>query len=115
MMTEDQKARLGITEAVPWKLHTILLVEPDAAIREPLHTALTAAGYQTLTPPTGEAALTAIEQRRAQLVTVLRAVVRVEAEEAERRGLRRGAARRSGPGRRLRRAPRRERRSGRWC
>jgi len=44
MMTEDQKARLRVTEEQPWTLRTILLVEPDEAIRDSLRKGLTAAG-----------------------------------------------------------------------
>jgi len=68
MMSENQKDRLGIAEGAPWKLRTILLVEPEAAIREPLRKALTAAGYDVETLPTGEAALAAISEGRDQLL-----------------------------------------------
>lgn len=52
----------------PWKLRTILLVEPDESIRESLRTGLTAAGYEVTVLPTGEAALAAIEERQGQLL-----------------------------------------------
>lgn len=68
MMSDDQKARLGVTEEAPWSLRTILLVEPDEQVRESLRAALTAAGFEVMPLPTGEAALTAIAERRGQLL-----------------------------------------------
>lgn len=68
MMSDDEKARLGGAEAPPWRLRTILLVEPDGALREPLRQALTDAGYQVVVLPTGEAALVAARERRGDLL-----------------------------------------------
>jgi len=68
MMTEDEKARLGIAEEEPWTLRAVLLVEPDEPIREALRGGLTAAGYEVVVLPTGEAALDAVETRRAQML-----------------------------------------------
>jgi RNA polymerase sigma-70 factor (ECF subfamily) len=68
MMTDEQKTRLDVTEKAPWKLRTILLVEPDSDVRESLRKALTAAGYEVLMLPTGEAALAAVRERRGQLL-----------------------------------------------
>jgi RNA polymerase sigma-70 factor (ECF subfamily) len=68
MMSEKQKAKLGVTEAQPWALRTILLVEPDETIREEVGKGLRAAGYEVITLPTGEAALEAVERRRGQML-----------------------------------------------
>ena len=68
MMTEEQKARLGVSEKAPWKLRTILLVEPDEALRASLRDALTQAGYQVKELPTGEAALAAISKHEGQML-----------------------------------------------
>ncbi len=68
MMTEKQKRRLGVAKAAPWKLRTVLLVEPDAKVRASLRKGLTGAGFKVLTLRTGEAALAAIAQRRGQML-----------------------------------------------
>jgi len=68
MMTEKQKVRLGVAKAARWKLRTILLVEPDAKVRASLRKGLTGAGFKVLTLRTGEAALTAIAERRGQML-----------------------------------------------
>jgi len=68
MMSEEQKAKLGVPEEKPWVLRTVLLVEPDEAIRGPLREGLEAAGYEVVALPTGEAALEAVEQRRGQML-----------------------------------------------
>jgi RNA polymerase sigma-70 factor (ECF subfamily) len=68
MMSEEQKARLGVTEEGEWKLRTVLLVEPDDSTRGSLLQALRAAGYQVEMLPTGEAALAAIKQRHGQML-----------------------------------------------
>ena len=68
MMDPGQKARLGVTEEAPWALRTILLVEPDEPVRTSLYEGLTAAGYEVVLLPTGEAALAAAAERRAQML-----------------------------------------------
>jgi DNA-directed RNA polymerase specialized sigma24 family protein/CheY-like chemotaxis protein len=68
MMTEEQKARLGVAEEQPWALRTILLVEPDEQMRESLCEALSSAGYEVVELPTGEAALAEIAEHRAQML-----------------------------------------------
>jgi DNA-binding response OmpR family regulator len=68
MMTEDQKAHMGLAEEEDWTLRTILLVEPDDSLRGALLPALRAAGYQVVMFPTGEAALQAIAERQGQLL-----------------------------------------------
>jgi len=68
MMTPKQKAKLGVTEEAPWALRTILLVEPDESVRESLRRGLTAAGYDVIILPTGEAALAAAAERKGQLL-----------------------------------------------
>ncbi|MFB3881789.1 MAG: sigma-70 family RNA polymerase sigma factor [Armatimonadota bacterium] len=65
-MSDQEKARLGIE--APWTLRRILLVEPEAAIREPVRTALVAAGYEVAVLPTGEAAIEAASQRRGDML-----------------------------------------------
>jgi RNA polymerase sigma-70 factor (ECF subfamily) len=67
-MSEEEKAKLGVPEEKPWVLRTVLLVEPDAAIRQPLLEELQAAGHEVVTLPTGEAALEAVKQRRGQML-----------------------------------------------
>ena len=68
MMGDDQKVRLGITEEAPWSLRTIVLVEPDDTVREPLRHGLTTAGYEVIVLSTGEQALAAVGEKRAQLL-----------------------------------------------
>jgi len=68
MMSEKQKQKLGVSGKKPWKLRTILLVEPDESVRESLHRALMAAGYKVIALPTGEAALAAAAERKGQLL-----------------------------------------------
>jgi len=68
MMTEQQKARLGLAEEQPWALRTILLVEPEDDLRRSLREALTAAGYEVIELPTGEAALAQIAEHRGQML-----------------------------------------------
>jgi len=68
MMTEEQKARLGLAEEQPWVLRTILLVEPKDDLRRSLREALIAAGYEVVVLDTGEAALEAIAARQGQLL-----------------------------------------------
>ena len=68
MMTEEQKARLGLAEEEPWVPRTILLVEPEDDLRRSLREALTAAGYEVVELPTGEAALAVIAEHRGQML-----------------------------------------------
>jgi RNA polymerase sigma-70 factor (ECF subfamily) len=68
MMSPEQKARLGLPKEAPWSLRTILLVEPDEAVRESLREGLTAAGYEAVLLPTGEAALSAAEEHKGQML-----------------------------------------------
>jgi RNA polymerase sigma-70 factor (ECF subfamily) len=68
MMTPEQKARLGVTKKAPWALRAILLVEPEESVRESLRSGLTAAGYEVIVLPTGEAALAAAAERKAQML-----------------------------------------------
>jgi RNA polymerase sigma-70 factor (ECF subfamily) len=68
MMPADQRARLGVEDEESMALRTVLLVEPDEAVREAIRRALTEAGYKVIVLPTGEAALDAVEQRKAQLL-----------------------------------------------
>jgi len=68
MMTPEQKARLGVAEEAPWALRTILLVEPEEPVRESLRNGLTAAGYEVVVLPTGEAALAAAAEHRGQML-----------------------------------------------
>ena len=68
MMIDEQKARLGLTTEQPWALRTILLVEPEDDLRQSLREALTAAGYEVIELPTGEAALAAIAKHRGQML-----------------------------------------------
>ncbi len=68
-MTDQDKARLGVGEA-PWALRKILLVEPDAAMREPVRAALVAAGYEVIVLPTGEAALEAAAKHRGDMLVL---------------------------------------------
>jgi len=70
MMPPEQKARLGVTEEAAWALRTILLVEPEESVRESLQSGLTAAGYEVVVLPTGEAALAAATQRRGQMLVL---------------------------------------------
>jgi len=67
-MSKEEKAKLGVPEEKPWALRTVLLVEPEEAIRQPLLAGLQAAGYEVVALPTGEAALEAVKQRRGQMV-----------------------------------------------
>jgi len=68
MMSPEQKARLGVAEEAPWALRTILLVEPDESVRVSVRDGLTAAGYEVVELPTGEAALAAAEERKGQML-----------------------------------------------
>lgn len=53
-----------------WELRTVLLVEPEEELRESLRTALLAAGYTVKVLPTGEEAITAVRNRRGQLLVL---------------------------------------------
>ena len=66
-MTDQEKARLGLGEA-PWALRTILLVEPDQSVREPVHAALADAGYEVTVLLTGEASLEAAKGHRGDML-----------------------------------------------
>ncbi len=67
MMTDEQRERLGLSdESAPAR--AVLLVEPDEAIREQVRKALEKAGYQVTIAPDGEAALEAVQARRARLL-----------------------------------------------
>lgn len=68
MMNDKQKERLGVGEEQPWKLHTILLVEPDLEVCNEIREALTAEGYEVVALPSGEAALEAVKQKRGQMM-----------------------------------------------
>ena len=68
MMNDKQKERLGVGEDKPWKLHTILLVEPDLEVCTEIREALTAEGYEVVALPSGETALEAIKQQRGQML-----------------------------------------------
>jgi len=68
MMSDEEKARLGVTEEAPWALRTILLVEPDRDVQESLRKGLEEAGYEVVVLPTGEAALAAIRDHRGQML-----------------------------------------------
>jgi RNA polymerase sigma factor (sigma-70 family) len=70
MISEEQKAKLGVPEGQPWALRTVLLVVPEETIREPLRAGLEAAGYEVVVLPTGEAALESVEQRRGQMLVL---------------------------------------------
>ena len=70
MMSPEQKARLNIREEAPWALRTILLVEPEESVRESLREGLTAAGYEVVLLPTGEAALQAAAEHRGQMLVL---------------------------------------------
>ncbi len=59
-----------MTEEEPWVLHTILLVEPDQSLHASIRNGLTAAGYEVVTLPTGEAALEAVAARRGQMLVL---------------------------------------------
>ena len=64
MLTDEERTRLGVSDDVPWELRTALLVEPEASLREPLTHALESAGYEVISLPTGEAAISAVRERR---------------------------------------------------
>jgi len=68
MMSEEQRARLGVAGGDKWELRTVLLVEPEEPIRASLLQALRAAGYHVEMLPTGEAALEAIREHRGQML-----------------------------------------------
>jgi RNA polymerase sigma-70 factor (ECF subfamily) len=68
MMSDEQKARLGVPVEKPAAAHTVLLVEPEEGLREALRQGLTKAGYRVLVLPTGEAALEAIKERKGRLL-----------------------------------------------
>ena len=51
-----------------WRLRTILLVEPDEQVREPLAEGLRGAGYEVVVLPNGEAAIEAVREKRGQLL-----------------------------------------------
>lgn len=68
MMSDHEKASLGVPDGEPWALKTVLLVEPEEALRSALLKALTEAGYQVIMLPSGEAALEAIGRREGQLL-----------------------------------------------
>jgi RNA polymerase sigma-70 factor (ECF subfamily) len=68
MMSDQEKARLGVAEKAPWALRTILVVEPEELLRQSLCDALSAAGYEVVVLPTGEAALAAVRERRGQML-----------------------------------------------
>jgi len=68
MMSPEEKARLGVCEEAPWALRTILLVEPEESVRASLRDGLTAAGYEVVLLPTGEAALGAAAEHRGQML-----------------------------------------------
>ncbi len=70
MMTPEQKAQFGVTEEEPWVLHTILLVELDQSLQASIREGLTAAGYEVVTLPSGEAALEAAAARRGQMLVL---------------------------------------------
>lgn len=67
-MTPQQKAILGVSEEAPWKLRTILLVEPDLSLQATIRDGLTTAGYKVITLPSGQAALEAASARRGQML-----------------------------------------------
>jgi len=67
-MTPEEKATLAVDEEPGWALRTVLLVEPDDAIREGLRGKLSAAGYAVVVLPTGEAALEAAKQHRGDML-----------------------------------------------
>jgi RNA polymerase sigma-70 factor (ECF subfamily) len=68
MMSDHERASLGASDAEPWTLKTVLLVEPEEELRGALLAALKAAGYDVLMLPTGEAALEAIERGEGQFL-----------------------------------------------
>jgi RNA polymerase sigma factor (sigma-70 family) len=68
MMSDTEKRRLGAAEEAPWEPRTILLVEPEEALRETLRAGLAAAGYEVVVLPTGEAAIEAVRAGRGDLL-----------------------------------------------
>jgi RNA polymerase sigma-70 factor (ECF subfamily) len=68
MMSDTEKQRLGAAEEAPWEPRTILLVEPEEALRETLRAGLTAAGYEVVVLPTGEAAIESARAGRGDLL-----------------------------------------------
>lgn len=68
VMSEQEKKRVGATEAGEWRLRTVLLVEPEEKLRGDLLEGLRGAGYDVLMLSTGEAALEAIERGEGQFL-----------------------------------------------
>lgn len=68
MMSAEQKHKLGVGEEKPWELKTVLLVEPDATLRESIRAALVQAKYEVVVLPNGEIVLQAAQQHRGQML-----------------------------------------------
>ncbi len=68
MMSDREKASLGVSDGEPWRLKTILLVEPEEELRGAPLAALKAAGYDVRMLRSGEAAIEAIDRGEGQFL-----------------------------------------------